>query len=366
MMRCQLFVRWLAKRSCTLVRCRSHAPSSADTTSAATSDTCLMVVAYSSTSSHSEHDLASIVDLSKYPLHDQLAASELIEQAREQFLATGLVTFPGFLQPSAIKQAVEEALPQVSSAFETVQRHNVFLLEQDDDSFGQDHVRNKKLTTQVRSTVVSAGVFSREQCNHVVAFPGSFASPHELDLMTHSGRQRGLRRASSRRNPPTLVRTKLLPGAAHFPSHDIHARTHARARMLIRAGTALLNSSNSLVEWCLAPAAVVVMIAVKAAVVARSQQLRPSCTDWLTRSGPAASTYFGRAASTIGTLTSQSSPQRSVYNPLLPGLAVTFCAYQRANMRACVRACVPACARACVRCVCMCASCAHVECPIGS
>ena len=64
---------------------------------------------------------------------------------------TGLVTLPGFLKPAAVAKAVEESREQALVAFESVQRHNAFLLPGSDDKFSEDHIRNRLLTTQVAS-----------------------------------------------------------------------------------------------------------------------------------------------------------------------------------------------------------------------
>ena len=97
------------------------------------------------------HALEGVVNLAKYPLHNPEGLQTLCATARQKFLETGLVTFPQFLLDDAAEQAVSESRARVPDAFESVQRHNAFLLGDADPEFDKDHIRNRQLTTQVAS-----------------------------------------------------------------------------------------------------------------------------------------------------------------------------------------------------------------------
>ncbi len=93
-----------------------------------------------------------IVDLARYPIDRKgsPALGEVIRSAKDKYRSDGIVTFPGFLVPSAIASAVEDINRGIGEgdAWVTDKKHNVFL-DSGDDTFGEEHARNKKLNTRV-------------------------------------------------------------------------------------------------------------------------------------------------------------------------------------------------------------------------
>jgi len=86
-------------------------------------------------------------------LSRKTAPLPVIAAAREEFLHSGVATFPDFLVPSAIKKAVTECEIEkgvTKPCFVTDDTHNAYLLP-DDPSFPPTHVRNKRMSTKVAS-----------------------------------------------------------------------------------------------------------------------------------------------------------------------------------------------------------------------
>ena len=66
--------------------------------------------------------------------------------------ATGCASFPCFLAPAALADAVEEATAAAPGAFETDDTHNAYQLSDTDATLPANHVRNKQMRTRVAST----------------------------------------------------------------------------------------------------------------------------------------------------------------------------------------------------------------------
>ncbi len=93
--------------------------------------------------------LGDLVNLERYPIGD-LASAEgraLVDKARRDLAATGCASFPCFLAPAALADAVEEATAAAPSAFATDDTHNAYQLSTD-AKLGPEHVRNKQMRTR--------------------------------------------------------------------------------------------------------------------------------------------------------------------------------------------------------------------------
>ena len=97
--------------------------------------------------------LGDLVNLGRYPIGDLTSAEgrALVEKARRDLAATGCASFPCFLAPAALTDAVEEATVAAPVAFETDDTHNAYQLSTDAE-LGPEHVRNKQMRTRVAST----------------------------------------------------------------------------------------------------------------------------------------------------------------------------------------------------------------------
>ena len=97
--------------------------------------------------------LGDLVNLERYPIGDLASAGgrALVEKARRDLAATGCASFPCFLAPAALTDAVEEATVAAPVAFETDDTHNAYQLSTDAE-LGPEHVRNKQMRTRVAST----------------------------------------------------------------------------------------------------------------------------------------------------------------------------------------------------------------------
>jgi len=74
--------------------------------------------------------MQDLLDLDRYPVDREDAASELIERCRADLANTGMFNLEGFVRPEAILRAAQEITPLTSSASFTHERsHNVYFLD---------------------------------------------------------------------------------------------------------------------------------------------------------------------------------------------------------------------------------------------
>lgn len=79
------------------------------------------------------------------------AAKVEIAKASKSLEEHGVATFPNFLTNAALREARGESRAKADSAFESNDKHNIYLLPGRDDSLAGDHVRNRPYATQVAS-----------------------------------------------------------------------------------------------------------------------------------------------------------------------------------------------------------------------
>ena len=97
-------------------------------------------------------DTSVLVDLATYPIADldQPDAVALVQRCRDTLRREGTVVLPGFLSAQARVEIAREARDGASQAFFCDNTHNVYLAA-DDESFGEDHPRRRRLHTVVGS-----------------------------------------------------------------------------------------------------------------------------------------------------------------------------------------------------------------------
>ena len=97
--------------------------------------------------------LRDLVNLERYPIGDLSSAEGrvLVEQARRDLVDEGCASFPCFLAPGALADAVAEATAAAPSAFATDDTHNAYQLSTD-ATLPLSHVRNQQMRTRVAST----------------------------------------------------------------------------------------------------------------------------------------------------------------------------------------------------------------------
>ena len=98
--------------------------------------------------------LGDLVNLGRYPIGDLRSAEgrALVEKAKSDLETTGCASFPCFLAPGALADAVEEATAAAPSAFATDDTHNAYQLSDTDATLPATHVRNTQMRTRVAST----------------------------------------------------------------------------------------------------------------------------------------------------------------------------------------------------------------------
>ena len=98
--------------------------------------------------------LRDLVNLERYPIGDLSSAEGrvLVEQARRDLVDEGCASFPCFLAPGALADAVAEATAAAPSAFATDDTHNAYQLSDTDATLLATHVRNQQMRTRVAST----------------------------------------------------------------------------------------------------------------------------------------------------------------------------------------------------------------------
>ena len=98
--------------------------------------------------------LGDLVNLERYPIGDLRSAEgrALVEKAQSDLADEGCASFPCFLAPAALADAVEEATAAAPGAFETDDTHNAYQLSDTDATLSSTHVRNQQMRTRVAST----------------------------------------------------------------------------------------------------------------------------------------------------------------------------------------------------------------------
>jgi hypothetical protein len=90
--------------------------------------------------------IQDILDLDRYPL-DKLISErglDVVKQAHNQLLKTGIVALPGFVRPHATRQMADESLGRLDNTFFGSVEHNIYQEEEDDPAFEPDHPHNRK------------------------------------------------------------------------------------------------------------------------------------------------------------------------------------------------------------------------------
>lgn len=97
-----------------------------------------------------EIDLAALIDLDVYPIHDLPSSTRaaVVAEARAQMLADGCCRLSGFVRPGAVERMRVEASSLHDQTSWSVQDHNPYF-SPDDDSFPEGHPRR---TMQHRET----------------------------------------------------------------------------------------------------------------------------------------------------------------------------------------------------------------------
>ena len=85
--------------------------------------------------------LGDLVNLERYPIGDLSSAEghALVDKAQSDLATTGCASFPCFLAPAALADAVEEATAAAPGAFETDDTHNAYQLSTDAELGPEPH-----------------------------------------------------------------------------------------------------------------------------------------------------------------------------------------------------------------------------------
>ena len=93
--------------------------------------------------------LQGLVNLEKYPLHDEDVFDNLVKESREKFLNDCVVTFPNFLTKEALDSLVKESNNNQIQAYfpNNVKKteHNIYFSQEDDPDFPPSHLNNRKV-----------------------------------------------------------------------------------------------------------------------------------------------------------------------------------------------------------------------------
>ena len=87
-------------------------------------------------------ELDTIIDVDASPIADE----RFVSRCRDQLVADGVVTIPGFIRPAALKALVAEAEAEKKNAYFTASTHNAYLTPPRDD-LPADHVFNRQITS---------------------------------------------------------------------------------------------------------------------------------------------------------------------------------------------------------------------------
>ncbi|MGE0210121.1 MAG: hypothetical protein AB7S41_00320 [Parvibaculaceae bacterium] len=71
-------------------------------------------------------DLARLLDLDRYPIHDPASRTELVEEGRRQLEAESCVVLPGFLAPGVADAMSEEAMRTVPQAYRRDRQYTAY------------------------------------------------------------------------------------------------------------------------------------------------------------------------------------------------------------------------------------------------
>jgi hypothetical protein len=99
------------------------------------------------------HPLAPM-NYEKYPWLrnlDSPGAKDFLSRANAILVQNGVFTFPHFLSAKALQEARLETITKAAHAFESNDKHNVYLLPGADPSLSPSHVRNREYPTRVAS-----------------------------------------------------------------------------------------------------------------------------------------------------------------------------------------------------------------------
>lgn len=102
--------------------------------------------------------LSELVDLQRYPLHDDVAMRAVIEQCRTQLEQSSLASLPGFLTAEVAQAMTREVLDAIPRAYRREQSFSAYS-EADLASYPPDHVRWRRHLN--RQFVVATDILDR-------------------------------------------------------------------------------------------------------------------------------------------------------------------------------------------------------------
>ncbi len=100
----------------------------------------------------------SLINTDAYPIFDRSSAESVafFAASRKTYVEQGALALPGFILPAALERMARDAADVEHLSFKQEKHHNVYLLDTD-RAFGDDHPRNRQLTT-TNSTISYADI----------------------------------------------------------------------------------------------------------------------------------------------------------------------------------------------------------------
>lgn len=92
-----------------------------------------------------------------YPLHlpgDDEKYKTVVTEHRSKFCMDGLVAFPNFFRAELLPQVVKEISERDSETIKTSAYHTIYV-DEGDEAYPENHVRNRKYHTKVRRSETS-------------------------------------------------------------------------------------------------------------------------------------------------------------------------------------------------------------------
>ncbi len=105
-------------------------------------------------------DAAKLIDTQRYPIFPTTdhSSQEFYHSCRKSYERDGVLMLPGFLQAAALERMAAQAREVEHLSYKQTKHHNVYLADKD-PNHGDDHPRNRLLTT-TNSTIADADIQS--------------------------------------------------------------------------------------------------------------------------------------------------------------------------------------------------------------
>lgn len=102
----------------------------------------------------------TLVNAEMYPIFDLTSDKSIsfFDASKASYQENGILAMPGFILPQMLEQMASDAREVEHLSFKKEKRHNVYLAD-DDPEFGDQHPRNRQLTT-TNSTISDADIQS--------------------------------------------------------------------------------------------------------------------------------------------------------------------------------------------------------------